>query len=351
MINIYAACCLLSALSIVELKTLDINRRVGENVTIECSDWNVWINVKSNVKYFCESPCSKDKHIIVKAAPGKTQQKKRIKLTNSAEVLFVTFTNLRKSDSKKYYCGAERFGHDLYIEVNLKVTDVGFSSPKTTPKTVIVAVTNSSTMSSSSSDINTDMSTSCIIHSTTPTAPATHGAGSVPYLIIGVIVIITILMVLLKLMMKMMKKQLKVVLSADMPQEDARENAGYEKIRPEDQPTVSQPAGVSTVCFSETNTDVDPDSLYGNYSYHQGGALAAEIGNSSSKVIFLNSASSSGVNSRGVCAESRLTDPQCDLVYSVAQLPKEQNEPTRLSEPNQSESYENYSLYSLAKLP
>lgn len=127
----------LVAVSIVE--TLDIIGHVGKNVTFKCSDWNAWINVKSNVKYLCQSPCSKEKDIIVKAAYEKTERAKQIELTNSAEGLFVTFTNVQKSDSKKYYCGVERTGPDAYIEVNLKVTDgklmlfIFFTSKNTTP--------------------------------------------------------------------------------------------------------------------------------------------------------------------------------------------------------------------------
>lgn len=125
----------------------------------------------------------------------------------------------------------------------------------------------------------------------------------------------------------------------------------YDEIRPEAQPTGSHPARVSTVYFYATNTHLDPDSLYANYSYNQDTPSAVEGGNNYSKDASLNSASSSGVNSRGACAESRVTDLQCDMVYSVVQLPKEQIQSTRQSYPNQSEINENDYLYSLAELP
>uniref|UniRef100_A0A3P8S1J7 Immunoglobulin V-set domain-containing protein n=1 Tax=Amphiprion percula TaxID=161767 RepID=A0A3P8S1J7_AMPPE len=105
------------------LFTLDIVGHVGKNVTVECSDWNVWTNVNFNVKYLCESPCSEDKHIIIKAEYGQTKNNNRIELTNRENGLFVTFTNLTMSDSRKYYCGVERYGHDSFIEVNLNITD------------------------------------------------------------------------------------------------------------------------------------------------------------------------------------------------------------------------------------
>ncbi|XP_074486776.1 uncharacterized protein LOC141764957 [Sebastes fasciatus] len=332
MIKIYAYICLLSALSVVEMKILNINGRVGESVTFKCSDWGNRIDVTYNDKYFCDSPCTYDKHIITKAAFGKTTNKNRIELTNRAEGLFVTFTNLQKSDSKTYYCGVKRtVVRDPLIKVNLQVTDAVSSSPKTTPKTVLVvsplsfAVTSSSSMSSHSSDIITETSTSyTTLNTTTPSASATQGAGSVPYLVIGVVVVITILMVFLKIMSKMMKTKQKVVSSADTPQEDARGDVEYDEIRPEDQ--------------------ADPDCLYANYSHHQDTELAAESGNSYSNDVSLKSASRFEANSRGACAESR-------VIYSVAQLPEEQIEPTVQSEPNQSESYENDLLYSMAELP
>ncbi|XP_051241582.1 CMRF35-like molecule 5 isoform X3 [Dicentrarchus labrax] len=271
----YVYSCLLCALSVVAVEPLNLNGHVGKNVTFKCSDWNVWAGVKSNVKYLCDNPCSENKHIIIKAEYGKTAHENRIELTNRAEGLFVTFTNLQKSDSKKYYCGVERFGPDPLIEVNLKVID---ESPKNTPATF--AVTSSSTVSSSSSDSISAMSTSYIIHCTTTTAPATQRSADAS--------------------------------RADTPQEDMREEVEYDKIRPEDQQTACQPAGVSTLSFS-----ADPDSLYANYSSHQGTELAF----------------------------SRVTFHQCDLVYSVIPLPSDQ------SEPNQSESNTNDSLYSMAQLP
>ena len=97
----------------------------------------------------------------------------------------------------------------------------------------------------------------------------------------------------------------------------------YDEIRPEHQQTGSRPAGVSTLFDS-----IEAESVYANYYYHQVSELAAE---------------------RGACAESRVTDPQCDLVYSVAQLPNKQIEPTGQSESNQSN--ENDCLYSMAQLP
>ncbi|KAK9539928.1 hypothetical protein VZT92_002409 [Zoarces viviparus] len=166
------------------------------------------------------------------------------------------------------------------------------------------------------------------LNTTTATAPATPGSDrSVPYVVIGVIAIITVLMVLLKLMTKMMKRKLNVVSSADTRHEDTQEDAEYDEIRPEDQP--------------------DSDVLYTIYSQHQVTELAAERGDSYSNDLYLNLAPRFVVNSRGACPESRVTNS----LYSVAQLPKEEVEPTGQCEPTQSESNQDDSLYSLAQLP
>ncbi|KAF3839117.1 hypothetical protein F7725_017834 [Dissostichus mawsoni] len=100
-----------------------------------------------------------------------------------------------------------------------------------------------------------------------------------------------------------------VVSTAVMPQEDAREEAEYDEIRHEEA--------------------TGPDSLYANNSFLQ------DIG---------SAAAGCETNSRGACAESR-----DNVLYSVAQLPKDQIKPTGQSQRNQSESAENDSFYDLSR--
>lgn len=101
--------------------TLNVRGEIGGDVSFTCSNWNIWFSVTTNNKYLCESPCSDKKHIIITAAPGKTKSGNRVILNNKGNDLLVTFNNLKLVDSKKYYCGVERFGFDPFIEVNLKV--------------------------------------------------------------------------------------------------------------------------------------------------------------------------------------------------------------------------------------
>ncbi|XP_062420516.1 CMRF35-like molecule 1 [Pungitius pungitius] len=294
------------------MNPLHIKGRVGQDVTISCSGWNVWTDVTKNVKYFCSSPCE-DRHIIIKAAYQESINKDRIKLFNKGKTLLVTFKSLKKSDSKTYYCGVERVGSDPRIKVILNVMDALPSSPRMTPKTITVvptssfAVTTSSTMSSNSSDVFT---------------------GSVLYLVVGVLVVITILMVSLKLMNMMRKRRSKVVSGADTVNTEPQQDAAYEEIRLEDQ--------------------TDPDALYCNYSYHQVNDLPVKRPKGHSDVLYLNQAASFMDSSKGAFRKSART---FDSVYSVVKSPKEQMNPSVQSERNQPEINQEDSLYSLAQLP
>ncbi|XP_034001774.1 CMRF35-like molecule 3 isoform X3 [Trematomus bernacchii] len=240
MIEIYVYSCLLSALSFVEMKPLNIRGCVGEIVTCKCSEWNTLFGVRYNDKYFCRSPCTEDKHIIIKAASGKTTQQNRIRINNRGNDLFVTFTNLKKSDTNTYYCGVERKGPDILIKVNLNVTDAASYGPKKTPETVDTfttlssAVSNSSTLSSNNKHNITDVSASNTT-TTTTTTPATQAAGSVPYLIAGLIFTFALVMVVLLLTRKLMKRGQRG-LDVSSPHEDiydsARPDEVYQSLRP-----------------------------------------------------------------------------------------------------------------------
>ncbi|XP_026158226.1 CMRF35-like molecule 5 [Mastacembelus armatus] len=302
---------LLSALTVVQMKSLHITGHVGKNVTISCSNWNSWTDVNSKAKYFCVSPCN-DKDFIIKAASGESKKKDRIHVTNTKQYLNVTFTDLQISDSKQYYCGLEVFGLDTLIEVTLEVTN----GPQTTAQTVTVksavslAGTNSSTVSSSSSNmIDSTPISHNNLNTTAPTVSSISAAGI--YLIIGFLVIITVLMFLLKLMMKMKKQQ--KVSSPDLLQE---QNVEYAEVQPEDHQTESSPIAVSTVHFS---TDDSSDTVYANTSYHQDNEC-----DKYSNAVSLRSDSSSEGGPRSTC---RITDPQSDF-YSLAEIPTKHTEPT-----------------------
>ncbi|XP_051802090.1 uncharacterized protein LOC127533352 [Acanthochromis polyacanthus] len=325
----YVSACLLCALIIVETTTLNITGRFGKNVTVNCENWNVWTYVKDNAKYICNSPCKEHKHIIIEAEYGQTKKKNRIELTNAGYSLYVTFFNLEMSDSGKFYCGVKRFGPDALIEVDLKVIDGPVTV--TVRSTVPFADFKSSTVPTTNLEMMTGLSDSYTDLDTTPIASASQGSGSVLYLTLSVIVILTTLIVLWRVM-RTARRRLKVVSSAGSPQADAQMDAEYDQIRHDDPQTEAEPVA-STASFSTATADVDPDSLYANYSYLQDTESDAEY----------SKASRFEVSLKGACAES-------DLVYSVAQLPERKIKQAGECEPTHSESTENDCLYSLAQL-
>ncbi|XP_026216087.1 uncharacterized protein LOC113162253 isoform X2 [Anabas testudineus] len=305
MIRIYVwAVCLFSALT-VEMKILSVTGHVGENVTFKCSGWGSWTGVESNVKYFCESPCTQNKHVIIKVESGQNKLEDRISLNNTGDVLSVTIMELQKSDSKTYYCGVEkRFSRDLYIEVDLKVEEV--------VSAVTVTATESTTSLSSP-----DMSTSFItLHTTETTESETQGLGTPLFLIIVLTVIVTILVVLAWLIRKM-RKENQLLMRTDSQEKHAQQDIEYDQINLQDDQIESLAVA---------------DCLYANYSSHKG-TVHGEC-------------STSEVVQKGVCTDRRVKNAQSDLVYSFAQLHKEQTEAG-----GQCESNAPVSLYCLVQQP
>ncbi|XP_029950954.1 CMRF35-like molecule 1 isoform X1 [Salarias fasciatus] len=339
MIDIRVQICLLSVLSIVEMKIVSVTGRVGSAVSFHCSGWDTQTDIASYDKYFCKDPCKSGKDVILTASFMKTDQTNKIQISNKGESLLVTFTDLQMSDSKTYYCGVDRFFRDNYIKVNLKVLQAVQKPAETDSvgSTVSPAVINSSNMSPS--DLGGARSffvTSSALHITTE-RPETQGAGLIPYLTVGLIFAITTLILLLKFMRTVKRKKKADLDLTDQPQVDAQTGAEYSEIRLEDQQTEHQ----SAVHFS-ANSNTDPNSLYANYSHLQDTELEAYCKNKHDSSV---SSRPSKVTRKGSCAESRATN--LDLIYCGPQFPRdaEQHEttPTGVSG--------NDCVYSLAQFP
>ncbi|XP_028269641.1 uncharacterized protein LOC114441069 [Parambassis ranga] len=127
---------LLSALTVVEVKSIDIRGHVGQTVTVKCSAWNISHAVNVNSKYLCQKPCWQSTDIIAKALSGETKRQDRIEISNKGDSLIVKFTNLKMSDSKSYECGVDRIGVDAHIEVHLTVTEAAGHKLPVEPATV-----------------------------------------------------------------------------------------------------------------------------------------------------------------------------------------------------------------------
>ena len=91
----------------------------GSDVSFTCSHGNA----RSNNKYLCREPCTDDHDIIVTVTAGGTAKEGRISLKDSGSGDFtVTFSQLQKADSGRYWCGVERNAAvDTFYEVQLTV--------------------------------------------------------------------------------------------------------------------------------------------------------------------------------------------------------------------------------------
>lgn len=85
-------------------------------MTIECS--HVW--AIGNRKYFCKDPCKEEKDVVVdsvKPTPVKYQ------LQDKGNFFTVIITDLKMTDSGKYWCAVDRSVTDTYDKVILTVMD------------------------------------------------------------------------------------------------------------------------------------------------------------------------------------------------------------------------------------
>uniref|UniRef100_A0A4W6DHF4 Immunoglobulin domain-containing protein n=1 Tax=Lates calcarifer TaxID=8187 RepID=A0A4W6DHF4_LATCA len=92
----------------------------GGEVSFQSSHRLAW---KYN-KYLCRDPCKETEDILATVKSGKRVESGRITLVDSGDGVFnVTFSQLRLSDSGKYWCGVDRPGFDTFTAVTLTVKE------------------------------------------------------------------------------------------------------------------------------------------------------------------------------------------------------------------------------------
>ncbi|XP_046872321.1 CMRF35-like molecule 6 isoform X1 [Hypomesus transpacificus] len=157
--HLVVSCCLLSAVCFLEAEMISVEGTEGSDVSFTCSHGNAW----SNNKYLCREPCTDDQDIIVTVTAGGTAKEGRISLKDSGSGDFtVTFSQLQKADSGRYWCGVERNAAvDTFYEVQLTVLNVPPGPSGVRPKT---------TVSTTSPHLPT---TSSNLATTSPNLPAT----------------------------------------------------------------------------------------------------------------------------------------------------------------------------------
>ncbi|XP_017313222.1 CMRF35-like molecule 1 isoform X2 [Ictalurus punctatus] len=135
-------CVLLSARSFV-ISGIKMNGYEGQSITIECS--HVWAN--GNRKYFCKDPCKEEKDVV---ADSVKPLHVRYQVQDRGNVFTVTITDLKKTDSGKYWCAVDRMLGDTYTEVSLTVLEVLPSSPSLSTRTHIYSPSTISYLGSTS---------------------------------------------------------------------------------------------------------------------------------------------------------------------------------------------------------
>ncbi|CAL8285648.1 unnamed protein product [Arctogadus glacialis] len=100
-------------------EALTVNGLVGETVRIQCTH----TNARSNNKYFCKGECRQQDVLIT----SETRESEKYSIEDKGNTFFTTIRNLQLKDTGTYWCGIERFGRDTYVEVHLKVKNVGKS--------------------------------------------------------------------------------------------------------------------------------------------------------------------------------------------------------------------------------
>ncbi|KAM7411193.1 hypothetical protein PAMA_021261 [Pampus argenteus] len=110
----------------------------GESITFPC----VFTKTERRT-YFCKNKC-KDKDILVETNEVRNQSGRysiENKNTPEGKRLYVTITQLTKSDSGQYGCGLDRFFRDSYREFKIIVTDApSISKPNLTLRPFITSV-------------------------------------------------------------------------------------------------------------------------------------------------------------------------------------------------------------------
>ncbi|CAL8330725.1 unnamed protein product [Lota lota] len=114
-------------------KALTVTGKVGETVRIECSH----TNAVSNVKYFCNYTC-RDQDVLISSRSRKVPflPSKRYSIEDKGNTFFITIRDLRLEDTGNYWCGIDRVTFDTYVNVYLKINNVGNSDVHTVKETV-----------------------------------------------------------------------------------------------------------------------------------------------------------------------------------------------------------------------
>ncbi|XP_050927391.1 uncharacterized protein LOC108887407 isoform X6 [Lates calcarifer] len=175
----------------------------GGNMTVTCT-----FNFPGRKKIFCKNECTEDKDILIETEENRAQSGRySIEYKEGfypvfSTLLFVTITQLTKSDSGRYKCGLGRTGFpNGYDEIDLRVTDAPTTSkPNLTVQPFSTSLPSASTSTTSTTTTVTQSLSSSSGSSTpsssspeTNTQPKTSPTGPGVLLYVGLTLLFMII--------------------------------------------------------------------------------------------------------------------------------------------------------------
>ncbi|XP_045911759.1 uncharacterized protein LOC123974844 isoform X2 [Micropterus dolomieu] len=248
----------------------------GGNITRACS-----FKLSGSRKIFCRNECE-EQDILVETAGDRAQsgrysiEYKEGSFPVSDTLLYVSITNLTKSDSGRYRCSLDRYwAPDSYEEFDIRVEDDSTTSkPNWTPRPLSSSVPSASTLTttkslSSSSGSSKPSSASPEATKQTHQEHRTPATGPGALLYVGLILVVMIIILSVAVLIFCRKKTSK---PKEPPVEMEYANVAepdrvYEEIRNEDTQSRSPPVEISTVyTYTKPNGTEDDSS---NLPYSQ----------------------------------------------------------------------------------
>ncbi|XP_071333562.1 uncharacterized protein [Trachinotus anak] len=340
--------CFFLTLQDVETKVFNAGRGVltgteGGNITVKCS-----FNFSGRKKFFCKEECRKQGILI--ETEGVRSQRGRYSIEYEegffpakSTLVYVTITQLNKSDSGRYSCGLERtLGPDGYKEFKITVVDAPtISKPKSTLRPLPTSLPSSSTPTTTTQSLSSSVGSSSFSSAPETTKQPEASPGGSVVLYAGLILAFMIIVLSVTVLIFCRNRNRK---STEPPEETVyanvtKDNRVYEDIREEERRSRAPPVEMSVVYTCPKYTK--PNKVETTDDYSLATATAAMSRNktedNSSKVTysdvrFLNSAASSphsappahadavvySVPRVGMSPASQATDTSSSLYSTVA---------------------------------
>ncbi|KAM7411192.1 hypothetical protein PAMA_021260 [Pampus argenteus] len=230
----------------------------GESITFPCvfTDTGSWT-------YFCKDECE-DKDILVETNEVRNQRGRyRIENKNTPEGnrLYVTITQLTKSDSGQYRCGLDRFFFiDRYRELKIIVTDApSISKPNLTLRPFITSVQPASTPTATTPTRSSTPSSSSTNTTNQPEEQQSEGSGVVLYVRLTLFILLILISLPALILWKKRASKPKEYPVETVYADGTEVRQVYEEIREDGRQSRSPPVQISSI---HTVTYTKPSDEY-----------------------------------------------------------------------------------------